>query len=64
MLDFLAEDINIWKAAKYLDPSKSLAFDKIPPFGHRKWFGHDKPRGAGSGTLHHLLSRGRENRIN
>jgi len=29
--EFLAEDINIWKAAKYLDPNKHSAFDKIPP---------------------------------
>jgi ribonuclease HI len=29
--DFLAEDANIWQAAKYLNPNGSSAFDKIPP---------------------------------
>lgn len=29
--DFLADDANIWQAARYLNPSSSAAFDKIPP---------------------------------
>ena len=29
--DFLADDTNIWQAAKYLDPGRSSAFDKVPP---------------------------------
>ena len=29
--DFLADDVNIWQAAKYLSPSGGAAFDKIPP---------------------------------
>lgn len=29
--DFLADDANIWLAAKYLDPQGGSAFDKIPP---------------------------------
>jgi endonuclease/exonuclease/phosphatase family metal-dependent hydrolase/ribonuclease HI len=29
--DFLADDSNIWQAAKYLDPHSRSAFDKIPP---------------------------------
>ena len=29
--DFLADDINIWQAAKYLKPDGGSAFDKIPP---------------------------------
>ena len=29
--DFLADDANIWQAAKYLNPKGSSAFDKIPP---------------------------------
>ncbi|KAJ6438998.1 hypothetical protein O9K51_08401 [Purpureocillium lavendulum] len=29
--DFLAEDINIWKAAKYLEPSGDAMSDKVPP---------------------------------
>jgi endonuclease/exonuclease/phosphatase family metal-dependent hydrolase len=29
--DFLAEDVNIWKAAKYLEPSKDTMGDKVPP---------------------------------
>jgi hypothetical protein len=33
--DFLADDTNIWQAAKYLDPSGSSAFDKIPPLTRR-----------------------------
>ena len=33
--DFLADDINIWQAAKYLDPGSSSAFDKIPPLTRR-----------------------------
>ncbi|KAK0368981.1 hypothetical protein CLIM01_13661 [Colletotrichum limetticola] len=28
--EFLADDTNIWKAAKYLDASKGASFDKIP----------------------------------
>ena len=28
-------DINIWQAAKYLDPGRSSAFDKIPPLTRR-----------------------------
>ncbi|KAK1837939.1 hypothetical protein CCHR01_19435, partial [Colletotrichum chrysophilum] len=28
--DFLADDANIWRAAKYLDASKGASFDKIP----------------------------------
>lgn len=28
--EFLAEYVNIWQAAKYLDPQGSSAFDKIP----------------------------------
>jgi len=33
--DFLADDTNIWQAAKYLDPNGSTAFDKIPPLTRR-----------------------------
>ena len=33
--DFLADDTNIWQAAKYLDPCGSSAFDKIPPLTKR-----------------------------
>jgi hypothetical protein len=33
--DFLADDTNIWQAAKYLDPNGSSAFDKIPPLTRR-----------------------------
>ena len=33
--DFLADDTNIWQAAKYLDPNGSAAFDKIPPLTRR-----------------------------
>ena len=33
--DFLADDTNIWQAAKYLDPGGSSAFDKIPPLTRR-----------------------------
>jgi endonuclease/exonuclease/phosphatase family metal-dependent hydrolase len=33
--DFLADDTNIWQAAKYLDPQGSSAFDKIPPLTRR-----------------------------
>lgn len=33
--DFLADDTNIWQAAKYLDPHGSLAFNKIPPLIRR-----------------------------
>ena len=33
--DFLADDKNIWQAAKYLDPGGSSAFDKIPPLTKR-----------------------------
>jgi hypothetical protein len=33
--DFLAEDTNIWKAAKYLDPQGGSAFDKVPPLTRR-----------------------------
>jgi hypothetical protein len=33
--DFLADDTNIWQAAKYLDPNGSPAFDKIPPLTRR-----------------------------
>ena len=33
--DFLADDANIWQAAKYLDPNGSAAFDKIPPLTRR-----------------------------
>ncbi|KAJ6436136.1 reverse transcriptase [Purpureocillium lavendulum] len=29
--DFLAEDTNIWKAAKYLEPGKDAMGDKVPP---------------------------------
>jgi hypothetical protein len=29
--DFLAEDVNIWKAAKYLKPGKNIMDDKVPP---------------------------------
>lgn len=29
--DFLADDANLWQAAKYLQPNASSAFDKIPP---------------------------------
>src|SRR5271168_450905 len=29
--EFLQDDINIWQAAKYLNPDESPAFDKIPP---------------------------------
>ncbi|OAQ57981.1 reverse transcriptase [Purpureocillium lilacinum] len=29
--EFVAEDVNIWKAAKYLKPSKDVADDKVPP---------------------------------
>jgi hypothetical protein len=29
--DFLADDANIWQAARYLAPDGSSAFDKIPP---------------------------------
>jgi hypothetical protein len=29
--EFLAEDANIWQAARYLNPNASAAFDKIPP---------------------------------
>ena len=29
--EFLQEDVNIWKAARYLRSSNSLAFDTIPP---------------------------------
>ena len=29
--DFLADDVNIWQAAKYLCPNGNVAFDKIPP---------------------------------
>jgi hypothetical protein len=33
--DFLAEDMNIWQAAKYLNPDGSSAFDKIPSLVRR-----------------------------
>jgi hypothetical protein len=33
--DFLADDTNIWQAAKYLDPCGSSTFDKIPPLTRR-----------------------------
>jgi hypothetical protein len=33
--DFLAEDANIWQAAKYLDPQGGSTFDKIPPLTRR-----------------------------
>jgi hypothetical protein len=33
--DFLADDPNIWQAAKYLDPHGSPVFDKIPPLTRR-----------------------------
>jgi hypothetical protein len=33
--EFLADDTNIWQAAKYLDPQGSSAFDKIPPLTRR-----------------------------
>jgi hypothetical protein len=29
--NFLADDANIWTASKYLDPSKSAAFARVPP---------------------------------
>ena len=29
--EFLSEDTNIWGAARYLNPSNSSAFDKVPP---------------------------------
>jgi hypothetical protein len=29
--DFLQDDVNIWQATRYLSPSDSPAFDKIPP---------------------------------
>jgi hypothetical protein len=29
--DFLADDMNIWQAAKYLNPDGSSSFDRIPP---------------------------------
>ncbi|OAQ61336.1 reverse transcriptase [Purpureocillium lilacinum] len=29
--EFLAEDTNIWKAAKYLEPGKGAMSDKVPP---------------------------------
>ena len=29
--DFLSDDANIWRAAKYLNPAGSTTFDKIPP---------------------------------
>jgi hypothetical protein len=29
--DFLADDVNIWKATKYLEPSKYTMGDKVPP---------------------------------
>ncbi|OAQ58910.1 reverse transcriptase [Purpureocillium lilacinum] len=29
--DFLAEDTNIWKAAKYLEPGQDTMSDKVPP---------------------------------
>jgi endonuclease/exonuclease/phosphatase family metal-dependent hydrolase len=33
--EFLANDTNIWQAAKYLNPYSSSAFDKIPPLMRR-----------------------------
>jgi len=33
--EFLADDTNIWQAAKYLDPRGSSAFDKTPPLTRR-----------------------------
>jgi hypothetical protein len=33
--EFLAEDGNIWQAAKYLNPDGGSAFDKIPPLTRR-----------------------------
>ena len=33
--NFLADDANIWQAAKYLDPDGNSAFDKIPPLVKR-----------------------------
>jgi hypothetical protein len=33
--DFLADGTNIWQPARYLDPDRSLAFDKIPPLTRR-----------------------------
>lgn len=33
--EFLADDANIWQAAKYLNPNSSSAFDKIPPLTKR-----------------------------
>ncbi|KYK58873.1 reverse transcriptase [Drechmeria coniospora] len=29
--DFVAEDVNIWSAAKYLQPGKDIMDDKVPP---------------------------------
>ena len=29
--EFLADDVNIWQAAKYMTPGANMAFDKIPP---------------------------------
>ena len=29
--EFLADDINIWQAARYMKPGGNMAFDKIPP---------------------------------
>ncbi|KAH8588567.1 hypothetical protein B0O99DRAFT_693382 [Bisporella sp. PMI_857] len=33
--DFPSDDTNIWQSAKYLNPSGSLVFDKIPPLTKR-----------------------------
>jgi hypothetical protein len=33
--DFLADGTNIWQPARYLDPDRRLAFDKIQPLTRR-----------------------------
>jgi hypothetical protein len=33
--DFLVDGTNIWQPARYLDPDRSLAFDKIPSLTRR-----------------------------